>query len=238
MVAPMVAAAGISALGNIAGGLFGASAASKQQAMQLKFAKNAIQWKTADALKAGVHPAFALGAPTISYNPVATGDLGQGLAAAGQDIGRAVMAQAPADVKAGVYAKSMQALELERGSLQNQVLREQLRQMQAAGTPPAYPGGASVIPGAGNGRVYNAFGQNVAADPRESQAQKLEDEWGEISDIVGGARFLRDTDSISRKYVLDSLKAIISGSGPGVIAPDFGFGRTRNYSRPNPAVRR
>lgn len=34
--------------------------------MQEEFAKSGIQWKTEDAIKAGIHPVYALGAPTMS----------------------------------------------------------------------------------------------------------------------------------------------------------------------------
>lgn len=221
----------ISGGASILGGLLGKSSADKQMAMQKTFAKNAIQWKTADALKAGVHPAFALGAPTISYNPVQVGQLGEGLAQAGQDIGRAMTAQMPGDMKGSVYSKGIAALELERGGLQNEILKEQLRQMRAPGTPPAYPGGNAVIPGQGDTRVFDIFGKRVTTPAHESSANTLENEYGEGADVVGGIRLLRDTDDIQKEWLGKALRAIISGQGPGIIAPDFGFGRRRNYSR-------
>jgi hypothetical protein len=47
--------------------------AGRDRAMQYEFAKNAIQWKAEDARKAGLHPLAALGAQTISAQPVHTG---------------------------------------------------------------------------------------------------------------------------------------------------------------------
>lgn len=56
----------ISTIGNIAGGIFNAN---KQE----KFAKSALQWKAADAEKAGISKIFAMGAPTHSFSPVNVG---------------------------------------------------------------------------------------------------------------------------------------------------------------------
>lgn len=43
--------------------------AKRQEDLQREFAQNSIQWRTADAKKAGIHPVAALGSQGISYNP-------------------------------------------------------------------------------------------------------------------------------------------------------------------------
>lgn len=43
--------------------------AERQENLQREFAQNSIQWRTADAKKAGIHPVVALGSQGISYNP-------------------------------------------------------------------------------------------------------------------------------------------------------------------------
>ena len=48
--------------------------ADKQANLQKEFAQNSIQWRTADAKKAGIHPVAALGSQGISYNPSYVGD--------------------------------------------------------------------------------------------------------------------------------------------------------------------
>ena len=83
----------IGGLGSIVGGLFNKDEADKNRAFQLAAAKNSIQWRVQDAQKAGVHPLYALGAPTFSPSPVMSG-LGDSIANAGQDISRAVEATA------------------------------------------------------------------------------------------------------------------------------------------------
>jgi hypothetical protein len=99
----------ISAIGSIGGGLLSkmgsadSNAATSadhaaNRALQKEFAQSGIQWKVADAKKAGIHPLYALGANTTSYSGTAGGylnenqGLGQSLSQAGQDIGRAVTA--------------------------------------------------------------------------------------------------------------------------------------------------
>lgn len=100
--------------------------------LQKQFAKQGIQWKVADAQKAGVHPLYALGAQTHSFSPIATGDVGSGLAAAGQDIGRAIDASRTPDQKIDAYTASLRALQLEKGGLENEVLRSQLARLNSS----------------------------------------------------------------------------------------------------------
>lgn len=54
---------------------------------QKKFAKKGIQWRVADAKKAGLHPLYALGAQVPAFSPVQDAT-GSALAAMGQDISR------------------------------------------------------------------------------------------------------------------------------------------------------
>lgn len=60
----------LSTAANIGMGLFNAN---KQEKLQKEFAQNAIQWKAADAEKAGISKIFAMGAPTVSYSPTSVG---------------------------------------------------------------------------------------------------------------------------------------------------------------------
>lgn len=59
---------------------------------QKQFAQQGIQWRVADAKAAGLHPLAAIGAQTGSFTPVIQPEAGvaDGLASAGQSIGRAV----------------------------------------------------------------------------------------------------------------------------------------------------
>lgn len=143
-----IAAAGVSALGNIAGGLFGGGGKGKQgdaenfarQQLETQMQKS-VQWRVADARAAGVHPLAALGAQ-VSASPATPvgGDsnsdrynLGASLADVGQSIVRAIgtkMSDQERD------AATMRALELEEKGLSNEALRFQLQQMRNSVAPP------------------------------------------------------------------------------------------------------
>lgn len=113
---------------------------------QLKFAKEAIQWKVNDAKAAGIHPLYALGAQTQSFSPVSVGgsadsSLGEGIAKAGQNISRAVSSTADDELRSLTLSKAK--LELERAGLENEVLRTDLaskiRLLTQPGSPPSVP---------------------------------------------------------------------------------------------------
>lgn len=142
----------ISAGANIIGGLMGQSSASKaaeQQAavarenieMQKTFAKKGIRWKVEDAKAAGIHPVYALGAPTTSFSPIsmsstADNSLGRGIAAAGSDIGRAMNATRTGSERVDAYTQAAQQLSLEKGALENQLLASQIKRLESQSNPP------------------------------------------------------------------------------------------------------
>lgn len=123
----------ISTIGNVAGGIFNAN---KQE----KFAKNALQWKAADAEKAGISKIFAMGAPTHSFNPVNVGaDPGLGAA-----IDKAIPGQGgPASTTTGKVAGISSAItnaQLEGLKLDNDIKRAELSSKLAIGTQPGAGG--------------------------------------------------------------------------------------------------
>lgn len=130
------------ALGSVVSGITGANAAKDAARTQYKhqkeFAQEGIQWKVADAKKAGIHPLYALGANTTSYAPVSVGDTNplSGLAAAGQDISRAVDATRPASAKLDAYTRTAQGLQLQRMGLENELLASQIAKTRQTSTPP------------------------------------------------------------------------------------------------------
>lgn len=94
---PIVTGSLISAGANILGGLFSSNSNARAMRQQIKyqkeFAQHGVRWRVADAQAAGLHPLYALGANTPSFSPVYSSDsMGPAIAAAGQDIGRAVAA--------------------------------------------------------------------------------------------------------------------------------------------------
>lgn len=134
----------ISGAAGLLGGAFSnrknESTANKNVDQQRKFAQKGIQWKVADAKKAGIHPLYALGANTHSFSPIAVQDsVGPAVANMGQDISRAMYATADADTRA---ASKVAALQVENMGLQNDLLRAQIAKLYSQ-VGPAHPGGVA-----------------------------------------------------------------------------------------------
>lgn len=145
----------LSAGASLIGGLMTSSAqkdANRQQAemarqniaMQKDFAQKGIQWKVQDARNAGIHPLYALGAQTHSFSPISVGTtpvtgVGAGIAAAGQDLSRAFAASASPSQRATAYEQAVQALSVERGQLENTLLKAQIAKLSSDQLPPPLP---------------------------------------------------------------------------------------------------
>lgn len=131
----------ISAGTKLIGGVIGQNDQAKQMArnrkLQKEFAQRGIQWKVADAKAAGLHPLAALGAQTMSPSlQVGGSPLGESLASMGQDIGRAVAQGTPTAKRNAQFLAATQELQLERGALENQLLKAQINKLNAPGTGP------------------------------------------------------------------------------------------------------
>lgn len=179
MVWPAVIAAGA----KLVGGILGERSADKrnseniafgerQLAAQEQFAKEGVRWRVEDAKAAGIHPLYALGAQTHQPSPVSVFQegpsygLAQGLADAGQDIGRSMEATRTATERQQLR---LNQLTVERGELENELLRSQIaRERGQIGPPfPEVPQGLRGNPGgrAPLGRVEVKPAQPVATDP-------------------------------------------------------------------------
>lgn len=104
-----ITSAGMNALGAFTG----YNAAKKEIQYQKDFAKKGIQWRVADAKAAGIHPLYALGAQTHSYNPVG---LGSQMSNMGQQISKYL----------SPFERKMQELAVERAQTEIDVLKSQL----------------------------------------------------------------------------------------------------------------
>lgn len=128
-----IIAAGASILGGILGQNKQDDIAKRNIQLQKDFAQQGIRWKVDDAKAAGIHPIYALGAPTTSFAPVSVGDsLGPGIRAAGQDISRAINSTSTSDQR---LSSTVAALQLERGGLENELLRTQIARMRQNQNP-------------------------------------------------------------------------------------------------------
>lgn len=137
----------LGAVGSIAGGILGnksaEKAAKRNEAVQREFAQNSLQWKSADAEKAGISKVFAMGAPTQSFTPSSVGGNFDFLGSAGQNIGRAISANQTPAGQAGAIPRAAQAVQLEGLQLDNEFKRAQIaslnKNLLQAGQPPGVP---------------------------------------------------------------------------------------------------
>lgn len=138
---PVVGAAAITAGSSLLGGalssFFGSKESKKNRHLanrqfneQMDYAKNQTQYRVRDALKAGINPLAALGqsanvSPTISAGyPSGAGDaMGNGIARAGDAIGKAILDKARDDA---AYDSEAKELSLEEQRLKNRILKQQL----------------------------------------------------------------------------------------------------------------
>lgn len=125
-----------SAAGNLIGAGLNYAQGQQNAELQKQFAKQGIRWKVADAQAAGIHPLYALGAPTSSFSPVSIGDPGGGLSEAGQSIGSAIDATRTAPEKVDAYTNELRRLQLQKGGLENELLASQIAQMRQRGNAP------------------------------------------------------------------------------------------------------
>lgn len=143
------------------GGLFGGGGSGSKKAKELfayqvreqeRMMKNQLQWRVEDARAAGVHPLAAIGANISSPSVppiVAGGDSGSGrnigsaLSDMGQGVDRALGAVMNDDER---YTASLRALQLERGEMENAVLRFKLNQLQSSPPFPSLDVGEEYMP--------------------------------------------------------------------------------------------
>lgn len=143
-----------------AGGLIGSNKQADTQedinrdqlASSKEYAQNSIQWRVEDAKKAGIHPLAAMGLPLASAPTLSVGntDYASTYSDMGQSLGRAADAVMTRDERAATAA--MDALKLERASLENDLLRSQITSVQRS-MQPAMPSNSDMplLVGQGNG---------------------------------------------------------------------------------------
>jgi len=199
--------AGISAASNLFAGSKQAKANERARAEdyahQKEFAQSGIQWKVADAKRAGIHPAIALGAQPASYSPIGVGDTGtQFLAAAGQDISRAIDTTRTASSRISAFDQTVQGLTIQKMGLENELLASQVAKVKQQIGPPM-AGDDYLIPGqplsglekttpAQATPVLKFMGRGLYDTGNFSDAQAYEDVGGEGAGdwIAGPLNFL------------------------------------------------
>lgn len=223
----------ISAGANLLGGLFNRDAAkdAAQEAnavaernalrnieLQKQFAQEGIRWKVNDAREAGIHPLYALGASTTSFAPVSVGhtssydgSMGKAIANAGQDIGRAINAGSTAGERATRYTQTVEALNLERLGLENELLASKIRKENTA-LPPPFPGAIPEATKPEDRPLLQIGGSKIQTDPATSNQEEFEKRYGDdgpVSWATQAAIAWRDLQqNIGHMNFLDILRAV------------------------------
>lgn len=189
----------IADIGSLAGNLVGAIMGGQDdggRSAQYDFAQHAIEWKVKDAQAAGIHPLYALGAPTMSFQPTVTGGAGWGdsLSSMGQNIDDALARGMPREGQLDAMDKAAKGLQLKNYELQNELLATQIAKMrQSVLSKPAVPG---FSPGDGI-QGASASGANTGSGNwmygPQADAQAIEDRYDDfIAAPYGVYSFVRD----------------------------------------------
>lgn len=196
----------LSAGANLLGGIMGRQSsrdiAAQNIAEQEKFAQSGLQWKAADATAAqastGINRLALLGAPTASFsNIVGDNSLGAGVAAAGQDVGRAANALTTSETKQSQLENRL--LELKIQGAQQDIVAQQLansknaRDLASPGTaaklvniplPVAAPHSRDTLPLT---RTYRTkFGERVEMPTAEASQSLQNFASAPLVPVVGG----------------------------------------------------
>lgn len=173
-IGPAIGAAA-SVAGGIADKIMGDKSAKQSWKQQKQVLQNQVQWRVQDSVKAGLHPLAALGMAPAAVGGTTVGTDFQSM---GQDIGRAVEAAAnPSDQ----LNSAVMRLQIERGGLENELLKTQIASQRMRNMQQGTPG----ISGNANPPVTIPMGPNMpgwkVTDATAGQrAENAYQEWGNL----------------------------------------------------------
>lgn len=170
---------------------------NRNNAAQKEFAQWGLTWKIEDAMRNAdrVHPIYSLGGGGASFSPSTPAfqsdtSGANALAATGQDISRAISATASASQREDAFSVASRKLLLEKGTLENELLRTQIASMNGRLRQNANP----PFPAVGDASSYLVPGQsssglikNKPLEVTPGVATQPQSEGGAITD-VGYAR--------------------------------------------------
>lgn len=168
-----------------------AAIARENIALQKQFAQEGVRWKVEDAKAAGIHPLYALGAQTHSFSPVSAGavadsSLGNAMAAAGQDLSRAINSTRTSSERNTAFQTTVEKLQLQKMGLENDLLASQIAKLRASTNPPMPKVvGPGPVPLAEDweDRPRLALGAGeIKTDPSVTNTDDATKRWGESAD--------------------------------------------------------
>lgn len=179
----------IGAGSSLLGGLFGRSEAKAQAKQQKEFAQNSIQWRVADAKKAGIHPLAALGASSSAYTPVSSG-FGDSVSQAGNAIAQGVERRDAAKKSAPIDALNAQLI---KSNIDTNQAQADLYRAQALSTA-AQARNEAVGAVGGKTSAVQWGGMDVPYMPKTASANELEDKHGELGDMLAAVATINGID--------------------------------------------
>lgn len=193
-----------------------AAIARENIALQKQFAQEGIRWKVEDAKAAGIHPLYALGATTHSFSPVSAGavadsSLGNAMAAAGQDLGRAMNSTRTSSERNSAFQTTVEKLTLQKMGLENDLLASQVAKLRASSNPPMPSLSPVPLAEKFEDRPRLAMGAGeVKTDPSITNTDDATKRWGESADWWYGPYVMW------RDYVANHGNPIPKWAGRGI----------------------
>lgn len=217
--------------------------------LQREFAKNGLQWRVEDAMKAGIHPLAALGFSGPQASPVIVGEdfsenpsaqdpnasIAQGM---GQDFSRAMSATASREQKIlnAMQLASMK-LDIEGKSIDNQIRASQLKKLNSTGPAMPSPTDQDTMSGQGEFQIKPSVSTASSRGAPAQQAGAIND-YGFARTSKGGYIPVPSTDIKER--IEDNLFHEATHFFRNNILPNFGGGPNapspRDYPLPKGAT--
>lgn len=166
--------AGVGLLGGVLSNMSSERQTDRGYSFQERAAKEGIQWKVEDAKRAGIHPLYAMGAPSFSMQPIVTQDnIGPSIREMGQSIQDASRNTLSEQQKAMQFMEyQVAASQVKRNDAEAELFRTQAaKNLQGNGSNINPPGLG----------IHNEMGQNPTGGgqgfyevkPAESISQKI-----------------------------------------------------------------
>lgn len=176
--------------GNVINAITGQNAAAQNRKDQMDIAKNQVQYRVADANKAGVNPLAALGMNPINLAPTAVGtDLD--LEGAGAAVDRAAAAGSTRQQQSDLLTARLLDAQITGAELDNDIKRAELASFvrRTAGAP-----GMTAVPGISVDGVNRTVDHPVYGKvTRQGMAAgDLTEEIGELGDWMEGANYVNE----------------------------------------------
>lgn len=186
-----------------------------------------IQTRVADANAAGVHPLYALGAPTMSFAPAQVGapaqnamaPLAQGMRDLGQNLsGKSTPGGQNAEAP-NLYQAETMRLDLENRRLQNDLLRNRV----ATTSPKVPPVGDFPVPE--NAKIEQRpplmfMGKRWETDPSNSPMKAWEDQYGDEGPVASTLPLLLLDSDIQKNYPVASWPGHVMRWGYNALKQD------------------